>query len=117
LLGEAKEKVVELESLLVDTRAQIDSLKSAPVVTNEPECTDCCIYLDELTVLKEKYASKVKEQDVLRVELDDMKSSPSLLATCTSCPILHEKLDVLLVYARSLESLVESSYSYIMLYL
>jgi hypothetical protein len=34
LLGEAKEKVVELESLFVDARAQIDSVKSAPVVTN-----------------------------------------------------------------------------------
>jgi hypothetical protein len=34
LLGEAKEKVVELESLLVDARTQIDSLKSAPIVTN-----------------------------------------------------------------------------------
>jgi hypothetical protein len=34
LLREAKEKVVELASLLVDARAQIDSLKSAPVVTN-----------------------------------------------------------------------------------
>jgi hypothetical protein len=53
LLGEGKEKVVELEFLLVDARAQIDFLKSAPVVTNEPECTDCSIYLDELTVLKE----------------------------------------------------------------
>jgi hypothetical protein len=46
LLGEAKEKVVELESLLDDARAQIDSLKSAPVVTNEPECTNCFVYLD-----------------------------------------------------------------------
>jgi hypothetical protein len=27
-----------------------------------------------------------------------------LLGACTSCPILHEKLDVSLVYARSLES-------------
>jgi hypothetical protein len=40
LHGEAKEKVVELESLLDDARAQIDSLKFAPIVTNEPECTD-----------------------------------------------------------------------------
>jgi hypothetical protein len=40
LLGEAKEKVVKLESLLVDARAQIDSLNSTPVVTNEPECSD-----------------------------------------------------------------------------
>jgi hypothetical protein len=104
LLGEAKEKVVELESLLVDARAQIDSLKSAPVVTNEPECTNYSTFLGEFTVLKEKYASKVEELDVLRVELDEMKSRSSLLGACTSCPILHEKLDASLVYARSLEA-------------
>jgi hypothetical protein len=40
---------------------------------------------------------------VLRVELDEMKSRPSLLGACTSCPSLHEKLDVSLVYAKSLE--------------
>jgi hypothetical protein len=96
--------VVELESLLDDGRVQIDSLKSAPVVTNELECTDCSTFLGELTVLKEKYASKVEELDVLRVELDEMKSRPPLLGACTSCPILHEKQDVLLVYARFLEA-------------
>jgi hypothetical protein len=53
-------------------------------------------------VLKEKYASKVEELDVLRVELDEMKSISSLLGSCTSCHVLHEKLDVSLVYARSL---------------
>jgi hypothetical protein len=42
LLREAKEKMVELESLLVDARAQIDSLKSAPIMTDEPECTGAC---------------------------------------------------------------------------
>jgi hypothetical protein len=104
LLGEAKEKVVELKSFLVDARAQIDSLKSAPVVTNEPECTDCSTFLGELVVLKEKYASKVEELDVLWIELDEMKSRSSLLGACTSCPVLHEKLDVSLVYARSLEA-------------
>jgi hypothetical protein len=104
LLGKAKEKVVEVESLLGDARAQIDSLKSAPVVTNEPECTDCSTFLSELTVLKEKYASKVEELDVLRVELDEIKSRPFLLGACTSCLVLHEKLDVSLVYARSLEA-------------
>jgi hypothetical protein len=103
LLGEAKEKVVELESLLVDARAQIDSLKSAPIVTNEPKCTNCSTFLCELTVL-EKYASKVEELDVLRVELDEMKSRPSLLGACISCLVLHEKLDVSLAYARSLEA-------------
>jgi hypothetical protein len=70
--------VVELESLLDDARAQIDFIKSAPVVTNEPECTDCSNFLSELTVLKEKYASKVEELDVLRFELDEMKSRPPL---------------------------------------
>jgi chromosome segregation ATPase len=104
LLGEAKEKVVELESLLDDVRAQIDSFKSTLVVTNEPECTDCSTFIGELSVLKEKYASKVEELDVLRVELDEMKSRSSLLGACISCPVLHEKLDVLLVYARSLEA-------------
>jgi hypothetical protein len=48
-------------------------------VTNEPECTDCSTFLGELTVLKEKYASKVEELYVLRVELDEMKSRPSLV--------------------------------------
>jgi hypothetical protein len=52
LLGEANEKVVELESLLVDAKAQIDSLKSAPIVTNEPECTDCSIFLGDLLCLR-----------------------------------------------------------------
>jgi hypothetical protein len=77
LLGEAKEKVVELEFLLVDARAQIDSLKFATVVTNEPECTYCSVFLVDLTMLKEKYASKVEELDVLRFELDEMKYKPS----------------------------------------
>jgi ABC-type transporter Mla subunit MlaD len=39
LLREAKNKVVELESMLVDARAQIDSLKSAPILTDELECS------------------------------------------------------------------------------
>jgi hypothetical protein len=69
--------------LLDDARAQIDSLKSSPIVTNEPGCTDCSTFLGELIVLKEKYASKVEELDCLRVELDEIKSRPSLLGDCT----------------------------------
>jgi regulator of replication initiation timing len=103
-LGEAKEKVVELESLLVDARAQIDSLKSTPVLTDEPECTEFSVFVGDLTMHKEKYASKVEELDVLRVELDELKSRPSLLGACTSCPVLQEKLNILFVYARSLEA-------------
>jgi hypothetical protein len=44
--------VVELESLLFDARAQTNSLKSAPVVTDEPECTKCSVFLCDLTMLK-----------------------------------------------------------------
>jgi hypothetical protein len=79
LLGEDNEKVVELECLLVDARAQIDSLKSTPVVTDEPECTDCSTFFGDLTVLKEKYASKVEELDVLRFELVEMNLGPPFL--------------------------------------
>jgi hypothetical protein len=104
LLREAKEKVVELESLLVDARAQIDSLKSTPIVTDERECTECSVLLGDFIVLKENYASKFKELYVLMVELDEMKSRPSFLGACTSCPVLHEKLDVSLVYSRCLEA-------------
>jgi hypothetical protein len=78
LLVEAKKKVVELQSLLVDSRAK---------------CIDCSAFLGDLTVLKEKYASKVEELDMLRVELDEMKYRPSLLGACTSSLVLHEKLD------------------------
>jgi hypothetical protein len=73
-------------------------------VTNEPKCNDCSTFLGEWTVLKEKYASKVEELDVLKVELDEMKSRSSLLGACTSCPVLHAKLDAFLVYAISLEA-------------
>jgi hypothetical protein len=55
-------------------------------------------------VLKEKYASKVEELDVLRDELAEMKSRPFFLCACTSCPVLLEMVDVSLVYARSLEA-------------
>jgi hypothetical protein len=40
-------------------------------------------------VLMEKYAPKVEELDVIRIDLDEMKSRPSLLGACTSCPVLH----------------------------
>jgi hypothetical protein len=59
-------------------------------------------------VLKDKYGSKVEELDVLRVELDEMKYRSSLLGACTSCPVLHEKLDASLMYARSLEAQLKS---------
>jgi hypothetical protein len=74
LLGESKEKMIELESLLVDARVQVESLKSAPIGTDEPECNECSVFLGDLIVLREKYASKVEKLDVVRVELDEMRS-------------------------------------------
>jgi hypothetical protein len=37
LIGEAKEKLAVLESLLVDAKVLYESLKSAPVVIDEPK--------------------------------------------------------------------------------
>jgi DNA gyrase/topoisomerase IV subunit A len=79
LLGEDKEKVIELESLLDDAKALIDSLKSVPIVTNEPECTNCSTFLGELIVHEKNYASMVEELYVVRVELDEMKLGPLCL--------------------------------------
>jgi hypothetical protein len=83
--------------MLVDDRSQIDALKFAPIVT-------LIVLLSLVIGLKEKYASKVEELDVLMVELDEMKSRPFLLGACTSCPVLHAKLYESHAYARSLEA-------------
>jgi hypothetical protein len=40
-----------------------------------------------------------------------MKSRPSFLGACTSCTVLHEKLDESVSYARSLEALIPTSWS------
>jgi hypothetical protein len=45
------------------------------VVSNEVDGADCSIFLA-----------------VLRVELAELQSRPTLLGACTSCPGLHKKL-------------------------
>jgi hypothetical protein len=47
---------------------------AVPVVSNEIDCGDCTIFLSDLTLLKENHASKLEELDVLRAELDVLKS-------------------------------------------
>jgi hypothetical protein len=37
--------------------------------SDEVECADCPIFLADLALFKEKYASKCEELDVLRVEV------------------------------------------------
>ena len=93
LLGDAKDKVAELESLLVDARNEIAALKSAHVMSDEIDCCDCSVFLVDLTALKEKHASTLEELDVVRIECDELKSRPTLLGTCTSCIVLHARLD------------------------
>ena len=66
VIEEAKDRVTELESNLLDARLEIDSLKTAPVVTEEIDCADCNVFLADLTVLKEKHALSLEELDVLR---------------------------------------------------
>jgi hypothetical protein len=39
---------------------------------------------------------------VLRVEVAELKSRPALLGACTSCPVLHEKIDEMHAYTVSL---------------
>ena len=92
LLGEFREKVAELESLLAGARAEIDVLKAAPVVSDEVECSDCDATLAELVELNEKYMTRVEELDVVSAELDELRSRPALLGACTSCSTLHAKL-------------------------
>ena len=60
-------------------------------------------------MLREKYASRVEELDLVQVELAELKSRPALLGACTSCPVLHAKLNESLEHAKSLESALKSS--------
>jgi hypothetical protein len=57
-----------------------------------------------LPCLKKKHASKCEELDVLSVEVAELKTRPALLGACTSCPVLHEKIDEMHAYTISLEA-------------
>jgi hypothetical protein len=88
----------------LDAKLEIDSLEASPVVSDEVECVDCPIFLTDLAMFKEKHASKCEELDVLRVQLVELKSRFSLLGACTSCPVLHGKIDDMHAYTISLEA-------------
>jgi hypothetical protein len=88
----------------LDAKLEIDSLKASPVVSDEVECADCSIFLANIALFKEKLASKCEELDVLRVEVAELKSRPTLLGACTSCPVLHGKIDAMHAYIVSLEA-------------
>jgi hypothetical protein len=103
-LEDARTRVAELETQNLDAKLEIDSLKASLLVSDDVECVDCSIVLADLALFKEKHASKCEELDVLRVEVADLKSRSSLLGACTSCPVLHGKIDEMHAYIVSLEA-------------
>jgi hypothetical protein len=104
LLEDARTRVAELETQNLDDKLEIDSLKASPIVSNEVECADCPIFLADLALFEEKHASKCEELDVLSVEVAELISRPTSLGACTSCPILHGKIDEMHAYIVSLEA-------------
>jgi hypothetical protein len=92
-LEDARNHVAELETQNLDAKLEIDSLKASPVVSDEIDSYDCSVYIADLTALKDKNDSTCDELDELRVQVVELKSRPALLGACTSCPILHEKID------------------------
>jgi hypothetical protein len=103
-LEDARTRVAELETQNLDAKLEIDSLKASPVLSYDVECADCSIFLADLALFKEKHASTCEELDVLRVEVAELKSRSALLGACTSCPVLHAKIDEMHVYTASLEA-------------
>jgi hypothetical protein len=77
-LEDARTRVAELETQNLDAKLEIDSLKASPVVSDEVECAECPIFLADLAMFKENHASNCEELDVLRVEVAELKSGPSL---------------------------------------
>jgi hypothetical protein len=84
-LEDARNRVAELETQNLDAKLEIDSLKASLVVYDDVDCVDCSVYLADLTSLNDKYACTCDELDVLRVEVAELKSRPSLLGACTFC--------------------------------
>jgi DNA repair exonuclease SbcCD ATPase subunit len=103
-LEDARTRVAELETQVLDSKLEIDSLKASPVVSDGGDCADCSIFLADLALFKEKHASKCEELDVLRVEVAELKSRPAFLDACTFCPVLHAKIDEMHAYTSSLEA-------------
>jgi hypothetical protein len=62
------------------------------------------VYLADITALKDKHASTCDELDVLWVEVAELKFRPALLGACTSCHVLHGKIDEMHAYTISLEA-------------
>jgi hypothetical protein len=56
-LEDARTRVAELETQVLDSKLEIDSLKASLVVPDDVDCADCSIFLADLALFKEKHAS------------------------------------------------------------
>jgi hypothetical protein len=110
-LEDARIRVVELETQNLDAKLEIDSLKASPIVFDEVECVDCPIFLADLSMFKEKHASKCEELDVLRVEVAELESRSALLGACTSCTSCPEMHAYTISLVAKLKELISTSCS------
>jgi hypothetical protein len=83
---------------------KLTRLKLQLIVSDEVKSDDRPIFLPDLALFKEKHASKCEELDVLRVDVAELKSRPSLLGACTSCLVLHGTFDEMHAYIISVEA-------------
>jgi hypothetical protein len=60
LLKDARTRVAELETQVLNSKLEIDSLKAGPVVSDEIDCADYFVFLADLTDLRKKYASSAR---------------------------------------------------------
>jgi ElaB/YqjD/DUF883 family membrane-anchored ribosome-binding protein len=52
LLEDVRTRVAELETQVLDSKLEIDSLKASPVVSDDVDCADCSIFLADLALFK-----------------------------------------------------------------
>jgi hypothetical protein len=60
LLEDARTRVAELETQVLDSKLEIDSLKASPVVSDELDCADCSVFLADLTDLRKSMPPSVR---------------------------------------------------------
>jgi hypothetical protein len=54
LLEDARTRVAKLETQVLHSKLEINSLKASHVVSDEIDCADCSVFLANLTDLREK---------------------------------------------------------------
>jgi hypothetical protein len=60
LLEDARTRVAELETQVLDGNIEIHSLKAGHVVSDEVDCVDCSVFLADLTALGKSMPPSVR---------------------------------------------------------